>query len=91
MKLSFESDLQYQQETILSIIALFEGQPLEDSINEYSFKQQEGILNMINGIGNNLVLSDEQILDNLQAVQTENEIKQSADPDGNPILVDQHV
>lgn len=82
MKLTFESDLQYQQDAIQSITALFEGQPLEDSINEYSFKQQEGVLNLINGIGNNLVLSDEQILKNLQAVQSESDVKQSTELDG---------
>jgi type III restriction enzyme len=82
MKLTFESDLQYQQGAIQSIVALFEGQPLEDSINEYSFKQQEGVLNLINGIGNNLVLSDEQILKNLQAVQSETEVSQSTELDG---------
>ena len=82
MKLTFESDLQYQQEAIRSITALFEGQPLEDSINEYSFKQREGVLNLINGIGNNLVLSGEQILKNLQAVQSESKVNQSTELDG---------
>jgi type III restriction enzyme len=82
MKLTFESNLQYQQDAIKSITALFEGQPLEDSINEYSFKQQEGVLNMINGIGNNLVLSEEQILKNLQAIQAQNGVEQSTKLDG---------
>ena len=82
MKLTFESDLQYQHDAIKSITALFEGQPLADSINEYSFVREAGVLNFINGIGNNLVLSEEQILKNLQAVQFESEIKLSSELDG---------
>jgi type III restriction enzyme len=82
MKLTFESDLQYQQEAIKSITALFEGQPPQDSVDEYNFKKEEGILNLINGIGNKLVLSEGQILKNLQAIQSENEVNKSAELDG---------
>lgn len=82
MKLTFESNLQYQQDAIKSITALFEGQPLEDSINEYNFKQEEGVLNLVNGIGNNLVLSKEQVLKNLQSIQSNTEVKQSKELDG---------
>ena len=42
MKLTFESNLNYQQEAIKSITNLFEGQPLEDSIMEFNLKE-EGI------------------------------------------------
>lgn len=73
MKLTFESNLQYQHEAIKSITDLFEGQPLEDSIIEFSLKE-EGSLNLINGVGNNLILSEDQILANLQAIQEKNEI-----------------
>lgn len=41
MKLTFESNLQYQQEAIKSITDLFEGQPLEDSILEFNFMKRE--------------------------------------------------
>ena len=82
MKLTFEPDLPYQQEAIQSITALFEGQALENSIHEYNFKQQEGVLNLINGIGNNLILSDEQILKNLQTVQANTQITPSTQLDG---------
>ena len=76
MKLTFESNLNYQQEAIKSITDLFEGQPLEDSILEFDLKE-EGVFNFINGISNNLILSEEQILTNLQAIQANNEIKVS--------------
>lgn len=81
MKLTFESNLQYQHDAIKSITGLFEGQPLEDSITEYSLKEK-GTLSFINGVGNNLVLSEEQILTNLQTIQLENEIAESKELDG---------
>lgn len=81
MKLTFESNLAYQQEAIKSITDLFEGQPLENSAFEFNLKE-EGTLNLINGVGNNLVLSEEQILANLQSIQANNEIKVSDKLDG---------
>jgi type III restriction enzyme len=73
MKLSFESNLAYQQDAIQSIANLFEGQPLEDSIVELRLRE-EGTLNLINGVSNRLILSEEQILKNLQGVQAKNEM-----------------
>ena len=81
MKLTFESNLQYQQDAIKSITDLFEGQPIEGSIAEFGLKEKE-TLSMINGIGNTLVLSDIQILTNLQAVQLDNGIVKSVQLDG---------
>ena len=81
MKLTFESNLGYQQEAIKSITDLFEGQPLEDSILEFNLKE-EGTLNLIYGVSNNLILSEEQILANLQGIQSTNEIKISDKLDG---------
>ena len=81
MKLTFESNLNYQQDAIKSITDLFEGQPLEDSILEFNLKE-EGTLNLINGVSNNLILSEEQILANLQGIQANNEIKVSEHLDG---------
>ncbi|MAW94301.1 MULTISPECIES: DEAD/DEAH box helicase family protein [unclassified Leeuwenhoekiella] len=81
MKLSFESDLQFQQDAIQSITALFEGQPLEEAIQEFDLGEKE-ILNLINGVGNRLILSQEQILKNLQTVQQENAIPPSQALDG---------
>lgn len=80
MKLTFESNLEYQQDGIKSITALFEGQPLEDSILEFDLKEKQ--ISFIQGISNNLVLSEEQILTNLQSIQTNNEIKVSDKLDG---------
>jgi type III restriction enzyme len=81
MKLTFEPNLNYQQEAIKSITDLFEGQPLEDSILEFNLKE-EGTLNLINGVSNNLILSEEQILTNLKSIQAKNKIKISDKLDG---------
>lgn len=80
MKLSFESNLSYQQEAIQSVVGLFEGQAIEDSLFQYNLNEQQASL--IDGIGNKLVLSEEQILANLQKVQNQNEIAVSEMLDG---------
>jgi len=81
MKLTFESNLQYQQDAIKSITGLFEGQPMEDSITEYHLNEK-ATLSLINGVGNNLILSEQQILSNLQIIQIENEINKANQLDG---------
>ncbi|MBE6312713.1 MAG: DEAD/DEAH box helicase [Bacteroidales bacterium] len=80
MKLSFESNLQYQQEAIQSVVGLFEGQAIEDSLFQYDLNEKQA--SFIDGIGNKLVLSEEQILANLQKVQNQNEIALSDKLDG---------
>lgn len=81
MKLSFESNLDHQLKAVKSITDIFEGQPLEDSLVEFNLKE-EGTLNLINGVSNNLVLSEEQILANLKQVQSDNDLPLSKKLDG---------
>lgn len=81
MKLSFESNLDHQLKAVKSITDIFEGQPLEDSLVEFNMKE-EGTLNLINGVSNNLVLSEEQILANLKQVQSDNDLPLSKKLDG---------
>ena len=73
MKLTFESNLQFQLDAIQSITDLFEGQPLEESIMEFHLNEKNA-LNLINGISNNLILSEEQVLANLQSIQQANDV-----------------
>lgn len=80
MKLTFESNLQYQQDAIKSITDLFEGQPLEDSTLEFDLKEKQK--SFIQGVSNNLILSESQILSNLQGIQENNEINISEKLDG---------
>lgn len=81
MKFSFEADLPFQQNAIKSITDLFEGQPMEDSIFEFKL-EETGQLNLINGVSNKLVITEEQLLENLNTIQTNNEVKISASLDG---------
>lgn len=81
MKLTFDSNLQYQKDAIKSATDLFEGQPSEDSILEFNLNEK-GTLDLINGVGNKLIISEEQILKNLQAIQERNEIEKSLELDG---------
>lgn len=73
MKLTFEPNLEYQQEAIRAVVGLFEGQTLEDSDYRYGM-QEDGQFDFIDGVGNHLALTDEQILVNLQKVQEQNEV-----------------
>ena len=76
MILHFEPDLQFQLDAINSVIRLFDGQPKDDGESEF-FVQEEGKLNFIDGIANRLVISVEQILQNLENVQRDNGIEVS--------------
>lgn len=80
MKLSFESNLQYQQEAIQAVIGLFEGQLQDNAVFQYDINEKQASL--IDGIGNKLALSEEQILSNLQNVQRQNEITPAEQLDG---------
>lgn len=73
MKLTFESNLHYQQEAIKSITDLFEGQPMEDSSIKSEISELDTYAH-IYSYGNRLVISEDQMLKNLQSIQKRNEI-----------------
>ena len=77
MKLHFEPNLLFQLDAINSVVRLFEGQPAEESMMEFNL-QEEGAFNFVDGIANKLILSEEQLFENLQRVQQENEIQVSS-------------
>lgn len=74
MKFKFDSNQQYQLDAIKAVCTLFEGQPSEEAISEYQLKQK-GEFDYNNGVGNNLVLSMDQIQTNLRNIQKHNEIE----------------
>ena len=76
MKLTFEPNLDYQQDAIGAVTGLFEGQPADDSVNAFAL-QEDGMLNFTNAIANRLVLSESQILKNLHGIQAKNGIELS--------------
>lgn len=78
MILKFDSSQDYQLKAVHSVVNIFEGQPLTKGDFEISY-EMEGASIAFNekGIGNNLVISAEHILKNIQAIQIENEIAKS--------------
>jgi len=80
MKLQFSATQDYQLQAVKSVIDLFEGQPLAKGDFEISFAMEgASIAFSEKGIGNNLVISEEQILQNLQIIQDRDELKISED------------
>lgn len=89
MKLKFNSELSYQKQAIQSVVNLFEGQ----SVNEESFTLSNSsicsngqlcleIYEDEFGVSNQLMISEEQILENLNAVQLSNELEQDEELKG---------
>lgn len=76
MILHFEPNLQFQLDAINSVVRLFDGQPNDDGDTNFSVPE-EGTLNFIDGIANQLIISEDQVLRNLQNVQRDNEIEVS--------------
>lgn len=77
MKLKFDARQTYQLEAIQSVIDLFEGQPLNNSDFEFSHTSPDNgsIKFTETGISNNLALTEEQIIVNLNKVQRANNLR----------------
>ena len=74
MKLHFDSNQIYQLEAIKSVTDLFEGQQLNGGDFEFSLVRT-GAWHSADGVGNSLELTDEQIWENVKAIQQRNDIK----------------
>lgn len=81
MRLTFEPNLNYQQEAIRAVADLFEGQTYGESDYQYDLNEI-GALDLIGGVGNRLVLDEMQMLVNLQKVQKRNDIAVSESLNG---------
>jgi len=77
MKLKFDSSLEYQLEAIQAVTDLFEGLPPKQSEFEISFAKQGGVLFNELGVGNQLLLEEDQLLKNLHIVQERNTVPKS--------------
>ena len=73
MKLKFESDLEYQNKAISSTVNLLNGQKIKDD----SLFSVPGNQIINEGIGNNIDITNSEILVNLKEIQLNNELKQS--------------
>lgn len=83
MKLQFDSSQEYQLDAVRSVVDLFEGQPLNKGDFEVSFIQVGSSLAYTDrGVANQLVLSPEQILENLRKVQSRNGLPESPELEG---------
>jgi type III restriction enzyme len=81
LKLHFDPNQQYQIDAIRSITDVFEGQPL--NLGEFGFSlNHERFLFQEGGIGNRLLITEEQILKNVREIQKKNEIPVSDTLDG---------
>lgn len=76
MILQFENDLEYQNEAISSICDIFEGEETFQSI--FSLTDNRGRWDNL-GYGNTLILSQDDILANMQAIQLKNGLPQSTE------------
>ncbi len=75
MKMQFEDNLDYQADAVRAVIDLFRGQPkIHSQFSIISGKSSASLGEIQNdlGIGNRLLLSDDEILKNLQSVQKQN-------------------
>lgn len=81
MKLHFEDNLDYQQAAINSVVSLFKGQEISRSEFTVTFRPDLssnlslGMEESQLGIGNRLLLIDEEIEENLRQVQLKNGLK----------------
>ena len=89
MKLKFDPNQQFQQDAINAVVDLFEGQP-HDAGNLISRLQETNVsegmkllkLDEVGAVGNNLILDQDAILQNLKRIQDRNGLKVTDALDG---------
>ena len=74
MKLKFDPSLDYQHAAISAIADLFEGQATGTVETEMGAAITDGLIQTEHGLGNAITLSNDQIIENLKAVQDANEV-----------------
>ena len=84
MKLQFDSSQNYQLEAVKAVIDIFDGQPIAKGAIDVNFAASDiGLAFTERGVANQLVLSHEQIFDNVQRVQNQfNERHAYSDSEG---------
>lgn len=85
MKLHFEDNLDYQQAAVASVVDLFKGQEISRSEFTVTFRPESGpqiemgVTENDLGIGNRLQLVDEELLENLRAIQLRHGLRPSGE------------
>ncbi len=88
MKIKYDSQQHFQITAINAIADVFEGQPNDAEAFSTALKTravsgaQAGLFSEIGAVGNNLLLDEESILENVQAIQNENGIEPLSRLDG---------
>lgn len=77
MKLQFDANLHYQEQAVSAVVDLFRGQTPRQSNFTVSNYSDQGTMFTDNGVGNKLELVEDEILENLQAVQLRNGLPQT--------------
>lgn len=77
MKLKFDATLDYQLEAIQSVTDLFEGLSAQETLFSTDFGKIDGGMFHELGLGNRDLIPSDQLLANLQSVQTRNQIPRS--------------
>lgn len=78
MKLQFNANLEYQVQAVSSIVDIFRGQTsMQSNFSVLAYNEQIGMFDTANGIGNKLDLDEDDILENLQAIQLRNGLAQT--------------
>jgi len=75
MKIQFDSNQDYQLEAIQAVVDVFDGQPLAQGEYEIRFDTLGGDLLSDLGVGNNLILDESRIVQNIQTIQQQNDIE----------------
>lgn len=77
MKLQFDANLHYQEQAVSAVVDIFRGQTPRQSNFTVSNYSDQGTMFTDNGVGNKLELVEDEILENLQAVQLRNGLPQT--------------
>jgi len=75
VKIQFDSNQEYQLDAIEAVVDVFDGQPLAQGEYEIRFDAVGGELLTDLGVGNNVVLDESRIVQNIQVIQEQNEIQ----------------
>lgn len=76
MKLQFEANQQYQLDAVQSVVDIFEGQPQQSGEFEVGVTQPQGQMHIDGSIliGNNLLLEQSSIVQNVRSIQERNKL-----------------
>ncbi len=89
MKLKFDPALQYQQDAIEAVVDAFDGQPFVlTGAMAFQSLQIGGLFQTELGMGNRLMLPDDEILKNVQTIQEANDIEKAASLQGREFSIE---